>query len=149
VSKKTRKILVFGLLIGSLIWAYFNFSGRKPERATDNRPHPAAVQPAAITLAASVLSPQTVSEYEGKSWGMDPFYHAHKSEPGQAAPDRVKLRLLGILYREIDAQALINGRVVREGDTLSGFRVERIERDHVEISDGGKTIILRVEKERS
>ncbi len=150
MSEKTRKTFVFGLLIGSLIWAYFNFTGRKPRPARDNRPHPAAVQTATTaTAVTSALDAQVASDYEQKSWGKDPFYHAHKTEPKHAAPDPIRLRLLGILYREIDAQALINGRVVHEGDTLSGYRIESIERDHVKISDGGETIILRVEKERS
>jgi hypothetical protein len=149
LSEKTRKTLVFGLLIGALIWAYFNFTGRKARRAADNRPRPAVVQPVVIPPDMGILSPATAEEYEAKSWGKDPFYHARPSAPGRIAPDKVKLRLLGILYREINAQALINGRVVAEGDTLSGFRVERIERDHVKMSDGGKTVILRVEKEQS
>lgn len=149
MSEKTRKTLVFGMLIGSLIWAYFNFSGRKAKRAADRRPRPAAVQPAVVPPQAYILDSNAAAEYEMKSWGKDPFYHAHSTEARQVVPDRVKLHLLGILYREVDAQALINGRVVSVGDTLSGFRVDRIERDHVKISGGGKTITLRVEKEQS
>ncbi len=140
---------MFGSLVLSLIWAYFNFTGRKAKRPTDNRPRPAAVQPAIVPQEAIVLSPEAATEYEAKSWGKDPFYHARPAAPARAVPDRVKLHLLGILFREVNSQALINGRVVVEGDTLSGYRVERIERDHVKMSDGGKTVILRVEKEQS
>lgn len=150
MSEKTRKTLVFGLLIASLIWAYFSFSGRKSSNPRPAQPQATVAGPAGVeSLPPADLSQQTVAEYEKKSWGKDPFYHRHKSEPPHAAPDKVKLHLLGILYREVDAQALINGRVVREGDTLAGYRIVNIERDHVKISDGKKTVILRVEKERS
>jgi hypothetical protein len=150
MSERTRKTFVFGLLIGSLIWAYFSFSGRKPSNSRPARQHTAAASAVAnVSLPPAALSEQTVAEYEKKSWGKDPFYHRHKSAPQQTVPDKVKLHLLGILYREVNAQALINGRAVREGDTVAGYRIERIERDHVKISDGKKAVILRVEKERS
>lgn len=149
MSEKTRKTLVFGSLVLSLIWAYFNFTGRKARRPADNRPRPAAVQTAVVPQEVLVLSPEAATEYEAKTWGKDPFYHARPAAPKRAVPDKVRLHLLGILYREVNSQALINGRVVGVGDTLSGYRVDRIERDHVKISDGGKTVILRVEKEQS
>lgn len=150
MSERTRKTFVFGLLIGSLIWAYFSFSGRKPSNLRPARQQAATAGPAVpASVPPAALNKQTVAEYEKISWGKDPFYHRHQSKPRAAVPDKVKLHLLGILYREVNAQALINGRVVREGDIVAGYRIESIERDHVKISDGKKVVILRVEKERS
>ena len=73
MSEKTRKTFVFVLLIGSVIWAYFTFTGQKPDSERRNTPRRSAVRPAPAAPVL-VLSEQTAAEYEKRAWGKDPFY---------------------------------------------------------------------------
>ncbi|MFB3919436.1 MAG: general secretion pathway protein GspB [Candidatus Velamenicoccus archaeovorus] len=53
------------------------------------------------------------------------------------------LSLSGILYSDAESLALINGKVVPEGGTVDGAKVEKISSDEVELSFEGQKIVLR------
>jgi hypothetical protein len=57
-----------------------------------------------------------------------------------------ELVLNGIFASEAGSYALINNRIVREGETISGAKVVRIYANKVELNAFGKEIILRVQQ---
>jgi type II secretory pathway component PulC len=56
------------------------------------------------------------------------------------------MKLGAISVRGNDRYALINSRVMRSGDEIGGMTIERIERDRVILSAGGRNYTLTWEK---
>ena len=53
------------------------------------------------------------------------------------------LTLSGILFGENGSFALINGKIIREGATINGAKLEKVSSDKAELSYEGRKIILR------
>jgi len=53
-------------------------------------------------------------------------------------------KLSGIMYTSPDPQSIINGRVVREGDTVSDYLVVKISPDSVKISRNDEELELKL-----
>jgi hypothetical protein len=155
LSEKTRKKLVFGVLILTLVWAYFNFAGpgkdeaRQPHR--DNHSAAKAEPPAGARAISSRIADSLYLTRDAQPWGKNPFYNEYRliTEAGREFSDEIKLHLLGVIFRELKAQALINSQIVTVGEEIEGFRVDEIYRDSVILDNGEKTITLRVAKESS
>ncbi len=150
MNETARKIAVFVVFIATVVWAFVTFSGPDTKK-TPGRFHriEQAETENPIPRPVPGLDRETIDEYTKIPWGKDPFYHSFRPGETSPIPGKIKLHLLGILYREINAQALINNKIVREGDSVAGFTVEKITRDYVTLSNGKETVRLRVEKERS
>lgn len=70
----------------------------------------------------------------------DPFERGTISAEDLAIED---LQLTGIVYAsEVDAYALISGYLVRPGDIIAGYRVDRIEKDRVNLKRIDEVFIL-------
>jgi len=79
------------------------------------------------------------SEYEVRGH-TDPFAGGVSAAEDLALED---LQLTGIAFRgEGDAYALISGYLVRPGDRIAGYRVERIEKDRVRLKRLNDVIVL-------
>ena len=155
MNEKTRKIAVFGVLIAVSIWGYANISDRMLSKGRPEIAAPAegdngsaadpgsydAGRPAAVILPDSVFN-----AYETLGVKDDLFYHNYKKKQ---IVQSVNLRLLGILYRTANAQALINGKIVKVGDVVEGYEVAEITTDYVALTKNGKTIKLNPSKESS
>jgi hypothetical protein len=50
----------------------------------------------------------------------------------------------GIAWSEATPLAYLNGRLLAAGESVAGLRIERIERDRVELSGGGRRLILKL-----
>ena len=61
------------------------------------------------------------------------------------AGQRGALRLEGIVFSASRRLALIDGEFLKEGDSLFGLRVERIEQNQVTVRTASRTIVLRPE----
>jgi hypothetical protein len=55
-----------------------------------------------------------------------------------------KGQVTAIMYHTENPQAMIDGQVVEEGDTVNGFKVVEIREDEVELEKNGKTIKRQV-----
>lgn len=152
MNKKTRQAIVYSVFVLVLIWGYFNFFG------SENIPQPlpipthqAAITPGAVPqdIQTDGLTAEIIRDYHQKDWGKNPFYNRYKTKKELIVEEKARLHLLGIIYREIDAQALINGRVVSVGDTLEGYRVASITRKEVVLQKGVQTVKLKAKKESS
>lgn len=158
MTDKARQKSLFVLLILVGIWGYFNVFGSddKKDAAKAKPQSVSAVAP--LPSAAVSMSEKPVVEVDRdylercrqRPWGHDPFYNGYNpNRPVEVSAEEVNLHLLGILYREVNAQALINGQVVKKGDIVDGFEIMEISKDYVAVKDGNKTIHLRVKKESS
>jgi len=84
-----------------------------------------------------------------EKWGQSPFYvfRAAPKKYIRKNGRRVKikknpLKLLAISLRENHSVALINDKIVKVGDIISGYQVKRIDKKTVYLSDGKKKIKL-------
>lgn len=158
MTERTRKTMVFGLLIAACIWGYANLSGRKtnhpapPAEASTGEmadPGGAADPLGSATRPAEHVSDEVAAAYDAKPWGKNPFYRGQ--QPTAASPliqeTPAALHLLGILYRDVGAQALISGRIVAVGDTVLGYKITAITPDYVAVDNGVTNMKLRVKKE--
>jgi len=80
--------------------------------------------------------------FEG--WRRDPFVQTRAYLDERV--DLSDLKLGAISVRKQDRYALINSRVVRMGDIISGMVVDRIERDRVVLVSGGRSYTLTWER---
>jgi len=163
LTERTRKTMVFGLLIAACIWGYANMTGRKTHHevpvtdavvgeadpAGSADPGGPADPSAPPTNMGDRVSPEVAAAYDARPWGKNPFYRNHPQEAVLPTVQQVQigLHLLGIMYREIGAQAFISGRVVAVGDTILGYKVTAIAPDFVALDNGASNMKLRVKKE--
>ena len=151
MNEKVRKGIVLGVLVATLVWGYFHFFGSN-KSITNPRPQLQqnyTHEETTPDAAPSQLPPELIESYRRKNWGPDPFYHNYRVGKTESAAEEVHLKLLGIVFRDFNAQALINGKILHEGDTLHDYRISTIARDHVILQHGNKTVTLWVTDKKS
>jgi len=79
--------------------------------------------------------------YKGKR---DPFLIAVKKKEESPRIEPPKLVLKGIAYDEAEPLALINDRVVKQGDTIEGARIVKIDFDRVVVHHGKKEFVIKL-----
>jgi len=62
----------------------------------------------------------------------------------KAAPSSKQVALTGILYAQGNQSAVVDGKIVHEGDTINGVKVIKIHKDKVEFESAGKTWTQKV-----
>ena len=152
MNEKVRKGIFFVLLVITLIWGYFSLANHRDKKAGNEEGTPpgrASLTDTSAPITDTLSFSRLIKDYQRKPWGRDPFYHYYKKGQTTLSDNEVRLHLLGILYRELYSQALINGQIVKEGDTVGKYRVTEITRDYVILQRGGKTVTLWVKKESS
>ncbi len=100
---------------------------------------------AAVFLLAAV--PATAVEYAGRLF-RDPFGEegGRPASPSPAATEETPFLLQGVIWSSDHPQALINGKVVRPGDTINDAEVLDIRKDGVKMRDKDKEFYLRFRK---
>jgi hypothetical protein len=90
-----------------------------------------------------------ISEY---SSGQDPFknllqlylYQTRKAKPVEKAILPLpKLMIEGIIWNTHMPQAIVNGQVVRIGDTVSGVKIMKIEKQGITIDYSGESVLIK------
>jgi len=74
----------------------------------------------------------------------DPFLIAVKKKEESPRIEPPKLVLKGIAYDKTEPLALINDRVVKQGDTIEGARIVKIYFDRVVVRHGKKEFIIKL-----
>jgi len=83
-----------------------------------------------------------LANYEGRR---DPFLPAVKKKVKKSLPvEPPKLVLKGIAWDETEPLALLNGLVVKEGDTIQGARIVKIDFDRVVVRYSSKRFIIKL-----
>ena len=67
-----------------------------------------------------------------------------ETKPLATEQEPVNLTLSGIMTDGAKRVALINGSILKEGDSIEGKRISKILEDKVEILDGTQTISLTI-----
>ena len=97
--------------------------------------------------AALELKQRSQEALLAQPWGRDPFSASDTAAPPEIPSEQTKegdYVLSGILAREGRKVAIINHYFVREGESLDGGEVVRIERDRVLVKRNGEETILRM-----
>lgn len=148
MKEATRKKIVYCLFVVGLIWGGYNLVDRRePLSDTDE-----AGRIDAIPSHMSAETPQSRAElgegFRDTGWGEDPFrprvLNARRAVPTEETPPQWTLS--GIVYSGDSPMAVINGRAVREGDSIDGAQVVRVERRNVILDHEGRRITLTVSK---
>lgn len=147
----TRREQVFGLIfVLSLVWGAWNYRHLFTSKTTSA---PDASQSAASTTAVTTPAVETerrpaTAEKTPTPWGTDPFNRPWRltrtvvsNTPGVAV-NKGALKLSAIVVRPDKRYAIINGAIVREGDSVAGRRVTRIESSKVLLDDQGVEVTL-------
>jgi len=74
----------------------------------------------------------------------DPFLIAVKKKEESPRIEPPKLVLKGIAYDEAEPLALINDRVVKQGDTIEGARIVKIDFDRVVVRHGKEEFVIKL-----
>ncbi len=98
-------------------------------RAVQRRQQPAAVsvKPAPVPVAAVAPSPAVVPAPAAQPVAVEPV--------ADEAPTEMYLN--GCFLADADRFALINNKIVREGDVFQGYEVSQIREDEVDLKKGG------------
>jgi len=134
---------------GAVIWGAWNyrhlvFNPSPPETPKVVRASDAAT-PAPRT---EVVPSMAVADYDPPEWDRDPFHRTwrggteHVEKTSRAKP--IPLTLSAIVVRDQNHYAVINGRIVREGQIIAGRKVLTIEESLVLLDDNGVEVTLRL-----
>lgn len=97
---------------------------------------------ALMMIGPSLLSASVMVDGQ---WLENPFEPNVKSAQGDVAGESKEVAWVvnSILVSAQRKQAVINGQFVREGDSISGAQVIRIEASSVHLNRDGETLVLR------
>lgn len=128
MDKKQIEIVVTSILVVVLIafifWAMKKIKSKPAVDASMQQTLP--VLPQSIEPAAAPRQPV--------SWKRCPFSgKIYADKPGNS-----DLRLAGVVWDEKNPQALINDRIVKEGDSIGNYKIMKIEKNRVIVTDGAK-----------
>ena len=110
------------------------------------RQRPGAAEPAPPVTLAAVPPPKPASSPDPRPAAVDRLVVAPK--PAAVAPSAKPAAppafvLQAISERDGHPVAVVNERLLREGDSIDGARIVRIARDEVELELGGRRLTLR------
>jgi len=115
----------------------------RPSTAAPAPPTRTAFSPPAVPSASTVLRESPSPREKAPA---EPTAAAHApspSEEGTPAPPAPDLRLNAITIRDGRPIALVNDRLVREGDSFDGIRILRIGESEVEVEVRGQRRTIR------
>jgi len=135
MNEKTRKKIVFAVLIIAVIWGYFNYE--RPEKPVVNPTPSKITRAAADSPQKTTLAGDLIEEKNTAAWGSDPFRIKNGKQVTRQGGNWV---VTGILYHEITPLAYINRTPVCVGDTIDNARVKKIEKNYVTLQYNGQEV---------
>ncbi len=141
MTEKKRKRIVYAIFVIAVIWGLFNFPfGRsRPEYIYQEDEEYDQVEEA----LNSVHTQNVNVDLQGE-WGGDPF--ARKiSRSSQTSGPAHNFKLTAVSESNGEYWALINGKILSQGDSISGWKLIKITRDHAVLSANGNTITLNIQ----
>lgn len=157
MSEKNRRILLVIILIMTVIWAGYNYpfgsnrnrTGVMADQVSQTQTQPtgstgatratsatgAATTPSALDTLP-VISKAELAIRDAQSWPRDPFYKRSAKKITRKKQVKRSFKLKAIIYNEDSPSAYLNGRVVREGELISGATVIKISPNSVTLRIG-------------
>ena len=148
MTEQTRKRTVYVIFAGAVILALFArpWEGRHRDAAQDAVP----VVAAAIGVVAPVngRAPDSAVAFAA-AWPLDPFNRRPTSVPAVAtvaapASPGPGFSLQGVMVVNGVRTGVINGRTVRVGESIEGWRIVQIEAQSVRLVRAGETLDLHL-----
>ena len=151
MSKKRIEIIITSFLVLILIFVWLNSIKVLKKRMAQKVQFPVAAQSADFLKQELIGLGKEVFVKEEKEWNEDaslvwircPFCGKRYGEQ-EVEEEIVDLAVSGIIWDEVRPQAIINGQILAEGDSIGGFSIEKIEKQKVILSDGKKRIELNI-----
>lgn len=150
MDKKRIEVTITAILIVVFILAWantFKFLRKKAKPVYVPTQSALSTQAASSLTAAKGITAKTSEEVipeKNLEWSRCPF--CGKIYSGQEGGP-IDLKLTGIVWDEKKPQALINNLILKEGDSISHFRVIKIFKDKVQLSsDDGVYFEIRLAK---
>jgi hypothetical protein len=141
MTEKRRKQIIYSVFAVAVIWVIFNFPHkRKPIESESPQTSESALDVAAVTPELSTRSRLALSD----EWGRDPF--ARGGESAKSMPSEVipSFRVTAVSIGEGKAMAVINGKMIGQGDAIQGWRVTAISNAGVVLESNGRKITLKI-----
>jgi hypothetical protein len=141
MTEKRRKQIIYSIFAIAVTWAIFNFPHRrKPIESESPQISESAPVVAAATLELSTRPKLTLPD----QWGRDPF--ARGGERATTVPSEVipSFRVAAVSVGGGKAMAVINGKMISQGDALQGWRVAAISNAGVVLESNGRKITLTI-----
>lgn len=142
-KKRIEIIITIGLIIIFIFLLASSLKKIRQKFRSAQAPSVSSLQPSLPQISGQKKEEPARNKARVLNWARCPFsgkiYSTGKTEA-------VNLRLAGILWDTKNPQALINGRVVQEGDTIGDFVVIKILTDKVKLLHGDKYIEIKLEK---
>lgn len=105
---------------------------------------PEAVTPAAQgTVSASPKDLEDQAKRAQLDWGLDPFYHAVKTEIYQSSSFVLK----GVSLGKDKGYVFVNDQILTIGDTIAGYKVVEVQKNKVLLSKGNEKFYLVLPEE--
>jgi hypothetical protein len=139
--EKRRKQIVYSIFAFAVIWAAFSFPQRRKSLKPTSQPTSASAP--VVAAAAPELSTESAATVSAQ-WGRDPFARSGGSAtsmPSEAAPT---FRVAAVSVAGGKAMAVINGKMISQGEVISGWRVRDISNAAVVLESNGKKITLTI-----
>jgi hypothetical protein len=142
MTEKRRKQIVYSIFVIAVTWAIFNFPHQKKKPIQSESPQ---ISEGAPVVAAAVAELPTRPELAvPDQWGRDPFARSGgrvTSEPSEVNPS---FRVAAISMGGGKAMAVINGKMIGQGETIQGWRVKAISNAGVVLESNGRKITLTI-----
>jgi hypothetical protein len=141
MTEKRRKQIVYSIFVIAVVWAIFNFPHRKQQIVSES---PQALESVPATAAVTPAFPAGTTLPASDQWGRDPFDRGGAratSTPGELAPS---FRLTAVSAGGGKAMAVINGKMVSQGDVVQGWRVTGISNAGVVLASNDRKITLTI-----
>jgi len=143
------------VLFAVSIWGYYNIFDEDEKKVVEvaKKVEPAATSTTATSSSAipSKIIEIDFSEYSSKNWGSDPFFRGRirVESNGEVEQPDIDWLLGGILYSDNNPAAVINKKVVHQGDMINGAKVVEINREAVILQKDGTNFVLGIKKAKS
>jgi len=123
---------LLGIFISNIFFGFLNVKGHAGHKTKPLMPPP---QLSIVNRPSSVVSPLTTSSLPKNAASSLP-----PAETKMLTPEAFILN--GVFSAEEDCYALINNRIVKEGDMIEGVKVTKISEEGVTLEAGGSTMFL-------
>ncbi|HEX9758702.1 MAG TPA: hypothetical protein VGB26_13045 [Nitrospiria bacterium] len=97
-----------------------------------------------IQEEAKLIFPPPLKEKDSEVGKKDPFWLPGRKNPEELAPRFGEWQLTAIILKNNRGLAIINGTILREGDSIEGVRVQKILKDRVFLSQGGAKVEVKI-----
>lgn len=139
MDKNKQQLMIFGVVsLIFIVMLVMSFSKSRRNAAVGPVKEPVKIQ---AFLTEPVGQRKTTAF---QNWGRDPFALGGTTATVESSGDLV---LTGIFWDEVKPYCIINGKVVKVGNEIAGFRVLEIKKDSVIVQDQDKISILRLGKQ--